>query len=127
MREADVTFTVEGVFHLMYFSEWKINDIYFLTVNQQPLDTPISFARDYRLMLGGPNMASNQFVGTNTTAAVHSTFARQTSTAQTKLSPGWWRMAPFVVRGVIVAAISGLVARKASRRPGPRPKAGTNT
>jgi hypothetical protein len=40
---------VEGLFHLVQRQdEWKIEDIYFTTINRQPLDNWLSVARDYQ-------------------------------------------------------------------------------
>jgi hypothetical protein len=42
---------VEGVFHLVNWTNaWKIEDLYFTTVNRQPLEPWLSLARDYAIL-----------------------------------------------------------------------------
>ncbi|MFQ3594188.1 MAG: hypothetical protein SNJ82_13495, partial [Gemmataceae bacterium] len=45
---------IDGVIHLIKSDGWKIEDIYFLSVDRQPLPEPISVASNYHLFLDQP-------------------------------------------------------------------------
>jgi hypothetical protein len=64
---------IEGVFHLIEYDVWKIEDIYFLTVDHQPFNPPISLARNYKWLVTpnytGPTRGYDKPSATTTNSA----------------------------------------------------------
>ncbi len=67
---------IDGVFHLIKSDGWKIEDMYFFSVDRQPLPEPISIARDYPVLLG-QQRDGGQLAQPPRTAVVSSTNTKQ--------------------------------------------------
>jgi len=46
--------TIEGVFHVRDQGGWKVDDVIFLSMNQGPLERPVSMAQDYWPLINKP-------------------------------------------------------------------------
>lgn len=55
--QAGQLITIEGVFHLIDQSGWKIQDWYLFSINGQTLEPPISLAREYEFFRDPQNPA----------------------------------------------------------------------
>lgn len=110
--------SIEGVFHLLDTGGWKIEDIYFLSMNNQPLEKPISMAHGYWTLIGKPvpsqsRMKQTIFSGIELikwySDPVYREQLRKSQSSQARMTGRTWT---FVVVIVVALCASFLKKRK---------------
>jgi len=109
---------MHGVFHLLNQSGWKVNDMIFISINDQSIDPPISVAREYEFFRDPqhPIVTQRQLTDAkiqaqqwHTNTQVRNTTLRLAGAVVAKSSIGKWIAS---VIGVILVGIYGLFNKR---------------